>query len=52
MNRPALPGLNLHRFGEAQRNRSALLRLWRWTIALGSVQMAALYLDRIGLGVR
>ncbi len=52
MNRPALPELNLHRFGEAQRNRSALLRLWHWTIALGSVQLAALYVDRISFGVR
>ena len=52
MNRRALPGLNLHRLGEAHRNRSALLRLWRWTIALGPGQMAALCLDRISLGVR
>jgi hypothetical protein len=37
---------------EVQRNRNAFLRLWRWTVALGSVQMAALYLDRISLGVR
>lgn len=44
MNRRALP--------EAQRNRNALLHLWHWTIALGSVQMAALYLDRISFGVR
>jgi hypothetical protein len=52
MNRPAIPGLNLHCLGESQRNRSALLRLWHWTIALGSVQMAALCLDRISFGVR
>lgn len=52
MNRPALPGLNLHRFGGAQRNRSDLLCLWRWMIVLGSVQMSTLYLHRIGLGVR
>jgi hypothetical protein len=38
--------------GERQRNQHAFLRLWRWTVALGSVQMAALYLDRLGLGVR
>lgn len=37
---------------EAQRNQSAFLRLWRWTVAAGAVQMTALYLDRISLGVR
>ncbi len=37
---------------EAQRNRMAFLHLWRWAVALGSVQMAALYLDRIGSGAR
>jgi len=52
MNRRALPGFNLHRLGDAQRKRNALLHLWRWTIALGSVEMPALYLDRISFGVR
>jgi hypothetical protein len=37
---------------EVQRNRMAFLHLWRWAVALGSVQMAALYLGRIGFGVR
>jgi hypothetical protein len=36
---------------ESQRNRRAFLRLWCWTIAVGTVQMAALYLDRLSLGV-
>ena len=52
MIRPALAELNLHRFDEARRNRADHLRLWRWTTALGSVQMAALYLHRISFGVR
>jgi hypothetical protein len=37
---------------ESQRNQRAFLRLWRWTAAVGSLQMAALYLDRISLGAR
>lgn len=37
---------------ESQNNRSAFVRLWRWTVAIGTVQMAVLYLDRISLGVR
>ncbi|HWR13494.1 MAG TPA: hypothetical protein VN577_01600 [Terriglobales bacterium] len=50
--RRALPGPNLYRSGEAQRNRNARLRLWLWRIALGSVQSAAPYLARISFGVR
>jgi hypothetical protein len=37
---------------EVQQNRDAFLRLWRWTVAFGSLHVVALYLDRIGLGVR
>jgi hypothetical protein len=37
---------------EVQRNRDAFVRLWGWTVALGSVQVVALYLDRISIGVR
>jgi hypothetical protein len=37
---------------EVQQNRNALLRLWHWTVAFGSAQVIALYLDRISLGVR
>ena len=35
---------------ESERNRHAFLHLWRWTVALGSVQMLALYLDRLSPG--
>lgn len=37
---------------ESQLNRTAFLHLWRWTIAVGTVQMAALYFDRLSLGAR
>lgn len=36
---------------EVRRKRNALLRLWRWTVALGSLPMPALFLGRISLGV-
>ena len=28
-------------------NRKAFVRLWRWVMAVGTVQMCALYLDRV-----
>jgi hypothetical protein len=34
----------------AQSNRRSLVRLWRWTVALGSLQLGALYLDRFTIG--
>jgi hypothetical protein len=36
---------------EAQSNRRAFLRLWRWTVALGALQIGALYMDRFTMGV-
>jgi hypothetical protein len=36
---------------EAESNRRAFLRLWCWTAALGTLQVAALYMDRITIGV-
>ena len=36
---------------EAQSNRRAFLRLWCWTIALGALQVGALYMDRFTMGV-
>jgi hypothetical protein len=36
---------------EAQSNRRAFLRLWCWTAALGALQVGALYMDRITMGV-
>ena len=36
---------------EAQSNRRAFLCLWRWTAALGALQVAALYMDRLTMGV-
>ena len=36
---------------EAQSNRRAFLCLWRWTAALGALQVAALYMDRFTMGV-
>jgi hypothetical protein len=33
--------------GEFLRNRRAFLRLWRWAVAVGGVQLSALYLDRL-----
>lgn len=36
---------------EAQSNRRAFLRLWCWTIALGALQVRALYMDRFTMGV-
>lgn len=37
---------------ESQQNRSAFLRLWGWTMAVATVQMAALYLDWLSWGRR
>ena len=37
---------------EVQSNRRAFLRLWGWTVALGTLQVGALYLDRFTMGVR
>ena len=36
-----------HNWGRdnAQANRRAFLRLWRWTVALGALQIGVLYLD-------
>jgi hypothetical protein len=36
---------------DAQSNRRAFLRLWRWTVALGALQVGALYFDRFTMGV-
>lgn len=36
---------------ETQSNRHAFLRLWRWTVALGALQVGAMYLDHFTLGV-
>ena len=36
---------------DAQSNRRAFLRLWRWTVALGALQVGALYIDRFTIGV-
>jgi hypothetical protein len=36
---------------EAQSNRRAFLRLWCWTLALGALQVGALYMDRLTMGV-
>ena len=36
---------------KAQSNRRAFLRQWRWTVALGALQIGALYMDRFTMGV-
>ena len=36
---------------EVLHNRRAFLRLWRWAVAVGAVQMGALYLDRLTTAV-
>ena len=36
---------------EVLRNRRAFLRLWRWAMAVGAVQVGALYLDRLTTAV-
>ncbi len=36
---------------EAESNRRAFLRLWCWTAALGALQVGALYIDLITIGV-
>ncbi len=33
-------------------NRRAFLRLWRWAVAVGAVQVCALYLDRLTSAVQ
>jgi hypothetical protein len=33
-------------------NRRTFVRLWRWVIAVAAVQMCALYLDRLVMGVQ
>ncbi len=37
---------------EVCNNRRAFLRLWPWAVAVGAVQMGALYLDRVIMAVR
>ncbi len=37
---------------EILHNRRAFVRLWRWAVAVGAVQMGALYLDRVATAVR
>jgi len=37
---------------DSQRNRSAFMRLWSWTVVVGSAQILALYFDQISIGVR
>jgi hypothetical protein len=36
---------------EAQSKRRAFLRLWCWTMALGTLQVASLGIDRYTMGV-
>lgn len=38
--------------GARKRHREAFLRLWRWTMAVSAVQIGALYLDHVAMGVR
>ena len=38
------------RWAESRSNRRSFVRLWCWTIALGSLQLGTLYLDRFTLG--
>ena len=33
-------------------HREAFFRLWRWTMAVSAVQIGALYLDHVAMGVR
>ena len=35
---------------ESRSNRRSFVRLWCWTVALGSLQLGTLYLDRFTLG--
>jgi hypothetical protein len=35
---------------ESRSNRRSFVRLWCWTLALGSLQLGTLYLDRFTLG--
>ena len=37
---------------DVQHNRQAFLRLWRWAVAVGAVQVCALYLDRLTSAVQ
>ena len=34
-------------FDDLLRKRKAFVRLWRWVMAVGCVQICALYLDRV-----
>jgi hypothetical protein len=36
---------------EVQSNRRYFVRLWCWTVALGTLQLSTLYLDRFTIGV-
>ena len=36
---------------EAQSNRRSFVRLWCWTVALGTLQFGTLYLERFTIGV-
>lgn len=38
-------------WAESRSNRRSFVRLWCWTVALGSLQLGTLYLDRFTLGV-
>ena len=37
-------------WAESRSNRRSFVRLWCWTVALGSLQLGTLYLDRSTLG--
>lgn len=37
-------------WAESRSNRRSFVRLWCWTVALGSLQLGTLYLDRFTLG--
>lgn len=38
-------------WAESRSNRQSFVRLWCWTVALGSLQLGTLYLDRFTPGV-
>lgn len=35
---------------DSPQNRRAIVRLWCWTVAVGSAQIAAIYLERVAYG--
>jgi hypothetical protein len=35
---------------ESRSNRRSFVRLWCWTVALGSLQLGAVFLDRFAIG--